>query len=72
MPGPNAALNRMRSAALVAAIAALLTSVGTTAARAETPAPAVVGTVAVDTVAAGKTVSVEFSRARGWAVVIPR
>jgi hypothetical protein len=72
VPGPNASLNRVRSAALVAAVAALLTSVGTTAARAEGPAPARVDTVVLDTVAASRTLSPGLSSARGWAVGIPR
>src|SRR3954451_9747364 len=39
MSGPDVSLLRVRSAALVAAVAALLSSVGATAARAESPAP---------------------------------
>jgi hypothetical protein len=40
MSGPHLPLLRMRSTALVGAVAALLTSVGATTARADTPAPA--------------------------------
>jgi hypothetical protein len=40
MSGPHVPLLRLRSTALVGAVAALLTSVGATTARAETPAPA--------------------------------
>ena len=63
MSGPNVPLHRVRSAALVAAVAALLTSVGTTTvARAEPPA-------VVDSVAATKTHGSVQPTARGWAAV---
>ena len=65
MAGSNVPLHRMRWAALVAAVAALLSSVGTTTvARGETRS-------AVDSVAATNTVGPAPSFARGWAV-IPR
>ena len=47
MQSPDGPLMRARSAALVAAVAALLTSIGTVTARAETPAPVVVHQTAV-------------------------
>ena len=63
MAGPNAPLHRVRSAALVAAVAALLASIGTTTvARAESRP-------AVDSVAATTTHGPAPSFARGWAVI---
>jgi hypothetical protein len=63
MSGPNVPLHRMRTAALVAAVAALLTSVGaTTVARAEAPG-------AVGTAAAAPLLDPALNWARGWAVV---
>src|SRR4051794_3057565 len=50
MSGPDISLLRMRSAALVAAVAALLSSVGATAARAETPLPSGSATTTVSAV----------------------
>ena len=41
MSGPNVPLFRLRSTALVGAVAALLTSVGAMSARADTPGPSV-------------------------------
>ena len=65
MSGSNNPLVRVRSAAMVAAVAALLASVGTSAARAETPRAAIDDVVPVSAVAFdGGPLSV-----RNWAVV---
>ena len=53
MQGPDGSLWRARSTALVAAVAALLTSVGTMTAHADSPAPPRVGSGTTSVVVTG-------------------